>query len=939
MPTLTPGSGWSGATAQPPNVGSPAVDGYNATAIARWNVVPHQEFDGTINVGVVAGHFNGIDRVELAVDGGSWAPVLNPSTNPSTGVDEYWATIDASDFTSDGVIEVRARVFPIAGRPRVLGGTIDNASADTGNHSLFLHRGIFTPVIKYVSPTGNDSNDGTSAGSPKKTIVDAIKAIKSQVNNGNSVDGGVVKLMAGDHIWHDPSGGTRTFADMTSWLLIEAADGENAETVRIYKRGNNFAPASGNNVRFRLRNITITNDYTVSERDALLGNGNESALWWDQGTVITAFQTDGVTLSTISATRGNWGISYATSSRGVGGKDVFRSFTLVRDCVTEEIGEDQYTDTRMIVRCQTRPNNPGGGGLHGDVLLYNPGKQNCVCVDFYCDEAANSQGLFFDTTTDVLIRNAFFNNNDGVNVGKVFQVFPRNGLLSHLVIEDSTFIGGADFRPDDPSYDGVDLVRLNNTMFSGADDGTPDAPPTDTGVVVSDPPSSSPYDDLWRTSESPNNLIASATIEPGPFSITATATQNHAASATVEPGDYQITVDATQEHAASATVEPGDFTITASGGVPPVLANKPSNVTVDPGDFRNVFPGMTVSGTFPITLSLTKSGTDAADLAVIQGAFSQDKDWTGDSNIGTATVVANSAEEFELIVGFISAQADPGLTGGVDRTAIVTLEVTNGFGSDDSAARTFTIDVPAGSTPSDDFPGQALVNPTIVDVPVAFAEIATGSIQDLSSADIDAFAMRPLGENAGIIARVTGSNGLAPSAKIAWRAQPTAQVVVSGSASANGSFLLKSSSRVPGVNDGGALAAFIESNVVDGLGDWSFEAGLSRNSVWFARGFITAIELHFRRPMEIGAGTPTFTLVGTGAPSITLETGSSTPRRFVFRCDAPLPINHSFTLSVSNDADGLHEVVEGYHQTDVSGIAVELGVGQANQTRRRIRRI
>ncbi|GAG12791.1 unnamed protein product, partial [marine sediment metagenome] len=114
---LIPGSGFSGPTAQPDPVGSgPGVD---AKAIARWDVVPFQTFDGDFNVGVVAFHINGIDRVEFAVDGGPWLSISEMSENARVGVWEYWAAVRASDF-ADGEIELRAIAYPLVGIPRVL---------------------------------------------------------------------------------------------------------------------------------------------------------------------------------------------------------------------------------------------------------------------------------------------------------------------------------------------------------------------------------------------------------------------------------------------------------------------------------------------------------------------------------------------------------------------------------------------------------------------------------------------------------------------------------------------------------------------------------------------------------------------------------------------------------------------------------------------------
>src|SRR6185436_2472821 len=86
--TLTPGTGFSGPTTQPPVQGTGA--GSDAKAIARWDVVPYQTFDTTLNIGVVAFHINDIAKVAFSVNGGPWTDVSQMTLNPETNVVEYW---------------------------------------------------------------------------------------------------------------------------------------------------------------------------------------------------------------------------------------------------------------------------------------------------------------------------------------------------------------------------------------------------------------------------------------------------------------------------------------------------------------------------------------------------------------------------------------------------------------------------------------------------------------------------------------------------------------------------------------------------------------------------------------------------------------------------------------------------------------------------------
>ena len=135
---------WAGQptwfTREPPAQGSPTALGFDARAIARWNYVPHQlhtKADGLFNVGLLAYHIYGIEKVEFSVHGGPWFPVFTPTFNPQSNTLEYWIEIDPAElpeFPIDGTpagianysnkndFEIRAIIYPKVGRCRVLGG-------------------------------------------------------------------------------------------------------------------------------------------------------------------------------------------------------------------------------------------------------------------------------------------------------------------------------------------------------------------------------------------------------------------------------------------------------------------------------------------------------------------------------------------------------------------------------------------------------------------------------------------------------------------------------------------------------------------------------------------------------------------------------------------------------------------------------------------------
>ncbi len=352
---LTPGSGFSGPTSQPAAIGSGR--GADAKAIARWDVVPYQTFDGDYNVGVVAFHINGIDRVEFSVNGGPWLSVNNMTPNPQTanhsdigvstnGIAEYWATLHAADFP-DGLIEIRSIAFPKVGIPRLLEPLWLNANA---NHSL-------REEIRFVDATnGNDGWDGLTrtfqgnTSGPKATIVAAMQSLRDA--NGR-VDGGRIALLPGEHqfgpgVWPHSQTWER-------WLTIEPAAGVNREDAILATQGT----AGLISQLVHLRNLTVhTALPTPNRADGPLGSNTVlPRIWLD--TCAMESTDNGVNVNWTQ----NWGFTYETDCVS---RNTLRGPTnvaLARNCRFENLGSDALEGAQYVIRqnplIPTRFSGPG----------------------------------------------------------------------------------------------------------------------------------------------------------------------------------------------------------------------------------------------------------------------------------------------------------------------------------------------------------------------------------------------------------------------------------------------------------------------------------------------------------------------------------------------------------------------------------------------------
>ena len=104
--------------------------------IARWNVVPMQVIDSAgFDIGVVAFHANGIDRVEFEANNGSVTTIRQMTVNPRTGNREFWVTLDVPE-NNDSLIEIRATVYPnLQGKPFILQNVTSYTQSLNGNAS------------------------------------------------------------------------------------------------------------------------------------------------------------------------------------------------------------------------------------------------------------------------------------------------------------------------------------------------------------------------------------------------------------------------------------------------------------------------------------------------------------------------------------------------------------------------------------------------------------------------------------------------------------------------------------------------------------------------------------------------------------------------------------------------------------------------------------
>ena len=421
---LKPGPGFSGPTPQPAPRGIPSQPGYDARAIARWDVVPYQVFDGEFQIGVVAFHRDGIHRVDFSVNGTDPEDIVSvyqPTMNDRTGVVEYWATLDASMF-DDGLVEVRAIVYPNTGEPRVLAGDMSweneyRNSQWTGEHSMFLF-----------------------------------------ANAGGGASELTLELPSGSYEWGDLPGVPSGVSD-ERWLNIKPVEGADVTILP--------GVWSGQPNMIHLQDVKLVQPGT----EAALRGSADNVLWIDR----VEYTGSGMWERAIpvKAEHTFWTDSTVRESQ------YGQAQQFVRGCTFEQIGEDTLKLVYMLINTDVTNTGeaPGDTGWHPAVIANPIEHDNRIYYGVNIKARHKAWALRNGTHEHWEHRDVAIVDCRTEKTQEGNQMFYLGGRTQHMLIEDCDFLGygGWNFRLADDlpnpewQFDPSDVMLRNNNWWNDPD--------------------------------------------------------------------------------------------------------------------------------------------------------------------------------------------------------------------------------------------------------------------------------------------------------------------------------------------------------------------------------------------------------------------------------------------------------------------------------------
>ncbi len=463
---LIPGTGWTGETPQPSQIGSGQAS--NKKPIAHWDMVPYQTVNDKINVGLLAYHFNGISHVDFSVDNGPWISVEKPVLNTATNVEEFFVTLDASKFNRDGLVEIRAIAYPNIGIPKVFQGTtrMNESSALLINVN---GKGTLPHPIRYAATNGNDSNDCM-------TRATACLTIKRAVVSANVADISGLEVRLSEGMWDIPH--VQNVSANNQYITYTSSP--ESDPKKVYLTGIDakgpFDSAGAALKLMRTYNISITGPLAKAP-----GGDFEDYMWVDQTNVVNVIDPMCEARGTCFLTTGH------APFDGLYYTDVFMDHnspyggTLARNVFSERSAGGHASGLATVINYTIKTvygsgykfsDGTIGPDYHGDYYQGHARRDNIIIYGGKIAPGGEHMSLrgIVGMRRDVAIVNTRLNLAEVGNGGWGWSACgnAQQGAIDHLVMINTYISGAGDWCGESAAGGVVDPNFMLNILFDQA---------------------------------------------------------------------------------------------------------------------------------------------------------------------------------------------------------------------------------------------------------------------------------------------------------------------------------------------------------------------------------------------------------------------------------------------------------------------------------------
>ena len=423
---LTAGSGFTGLTPEPTQVGAPTALYADFPPAARWDDVNFQSINGNHIVGVIAYHQNGIERVEFSLNGGPWTAVSNATERAGFGVKTFQAAFNSEVLPAGSIGELRARVWPkAAGMPLVLQnpsasiGVPNGVSAMTGLHSMFVHAGTGTPAAEmFVALSGADTNAGTAAA-PVRTIGRALDLLRA----ANKISNAFVTLKeAGSYGAPRTTGGP---VNNPAWTTIRRSPSLPDGVCQIVSTAADGSLTGRNLIRTQWKRLRWQGVQFENSQISQLYLDPTQYIWLDGcrhfdvngptatygGTVMYPIRPASIAWNPTTLAWVNTAIGGSYVTNCLAGNQVYGypGVSYIRGSHVTTISCDAFANARCVLGCSLdQLSGTAVPGLHADVLQYTHQTQNVIVSRFRGWGVDRAQNFFFDPHLGSEFKNCAF---------------------------------------------------------------------------------------------------------------------------------------------------------------------------------------------------------------------------------------------------------------------------------------------------------------------------------------------------------------------------------------------------------------------------------------------------------------------------------------------------------------------------------------------------